>query len=343
VTLVAPSVLAQAPAAKPAPANPPATGPSAPAAAPVPAAAPAAPAEPFKKPLAETLTGMAKAEYEAGRLLYGDGDYAGAALKFQRAYEESKDPRLLWNTAAAEKNLRHYAKVVELVERYVAEGGTRLKPEDRAEADALLATVRAFISTVTLDVQPEGATVFIDDVAVGVSPMRAPILVDMGERRIRVSKAGFQDFNATQSLQGGAPFSLMVALQPAVHQGRLRVVASPGETISVDGKPVGTGEWEGVLPSGIHSVTVTAAGKRTYQSDVAVTDDQTQSIRVALESEAPANAASDKGGMTWLWIAGGAVLATGLGVGAYFAFKPDDKDPIPGTLGTVELPLGARF
>ena len=113
---------------------------------------------PFKKPLAETLTGMARAEYEAGRLLYVDGDYAGAALKFQRAYEESKDPRLLWNTAAAEKNLRHYAKVVELVERYVAEGGTRLKPEDRAEADALLVTVRAFISTVTLDVQPEGAT-----------------------------------------------------------------------------------------------------------------------------------------------------------------------------------------
>jgi hypothetical protein len=331
-TLVAPSVLAQAPGAAPSAAP----APSAPAPA-------AAPPEPFKKPLAETLTGMARAEYEAGRLLYGDGDYAGAALKFQRAYEESKDPRLLWNMAAAEKNLRRYAKVVELVERYVAEGGTRLKPEDRVEAEALLTTVRAFISTVTLDVQPEGAAIFVDDVQVGVSPMRAPILVDMGEHRIRVSKAGFQDFNATQSLQGGAPFSLMVALQPALHQGRLRIVASPGETISVDGKQVGTGEWEGVLPSGIHSVTVTAAGKRTYQSDVAVQDDQTQSLRVALEAEGPAAGSDKGGGMTWLWIAGGAVLATGLGVGAYFAFRPDDKEPVQGTLGTVELPLGARF
>ena len=275
-------------------------------------------------------------------MLYADGDYAGAALKFQRAYDESKDPRLLWNTAAAEKNLRHYAKVVELVERYVTESGTRLKPEDRAEADALLATVRAFIATVTLDVQPEGAAVFVDDVQVGVSPMRAPVLIDMGERRIRVSKQGYQDFAATQSLQGGAPFSLMVALQPAVHQGRLRVVAGPGETINIDGKPVGSGEWEGVLPSGIHSVTVTAAGKRTYQSNVAIQDDQTQSVRVALESDTPA-ASKDKGGMTWLWIAGGAVLLRGLGVGAYFAFRPEDKEPVPGTLGTVELPLGGRF
>jgi hypothetical protein len=285
---------------------------------------------------------MARAEYEAGRLLYGDGDYAGAALKFQRAYEESKDPRLLWNTAAAEKNLRHYAKVVELVERYVVEAGTRLKPEDRAEADALLTTVRAFISTVTIEVQPDGADVFVDDAKVGVSPMKAPVLVDMGERRIRVAKEGFQEFTSVQSLQGVAPFSLTVALQPVVHQGRLHVVASPGETISIDGKQVGSGTWEGLLPSGIHTVTVTAAGKRTYQSDVAVQDNQTQSLRVALESATPA-AAEDKGNLTWLWIAGGAVLATGLGVGAYFAFKPDDEEPVAGTLGTVELPLGARF
>jgi hypothetical protein len=297
---------------------------------------------PFKKPLAETLTGMARAEYEAGRLLYMDGDYAGAALKFQLAYEASKDPRLLWNTAAAEKNLRHYAKVVELVERYVAEAGPRLKPEDRAEADALLTTVRAFISTVTLDVQPEGSAVFIDDVQVGVSPMK-PLLVDMGEHRVRVTKQGYQDFTTTQSLQGGAPFSLTVALQPVVHQGRLHVIASPGETISIDGKVVGTGQWEGVLPSGIHTVAVSAAGKRTYQSDVAVQDDQSQAVRVTLESAAPP-AQKDKGmGTTWIWIAGGTVLAAGLGVGAYFAFQPEDEPPVKGSLGTVELPLLGRF
>ncbi len=354
LTLAAPSVLAQAPAPKPstpakapaaAPSSPPASASPAPSGTTAPATPPAstAPQEPFKKPLAETLTGNAKAEYEAGRLLYSDGDYAGASLKFQRAYDESKDPRLLWNMAAAEKNLRHYSKVVELVERYVAEGGSRLKPEDIAEADALLATVRAFISTVTLDVQPEGAAVFVDDVQVGVSPLAKPVLIDMGEHRIRVSKEGFTDFTATQSLQGGAPFSLMVALQAVVHQGRLRIVASPGETISVDGKQVGTGEWEGVLPSGIHNVTVSAAGKRNYQSDVAIQDNQTQSVRVTLESAAPAAAAQDKGSMTWLWIAGGAVLATGLGVGAYFVFKPEDEEPVPGSLGTVELPLRTRF
>ena len=72
---------------------------------------PAAESPPPPPSLSESLSGAAKAEYDAGKLLYQDGDYAGAQLKFRAAYETSKDPRLLWNMAAAEKNLRHYAQV----------------------------------------------------------------------------------------------------------------------------------------------------------------------------------------------------------------------------------------
>src|SRR6186713_3117351 len=75
-------------------------------------AAPAAPAEPPaaepsapQLPLAESLTGDAKGEYESGKLLFEHGDYAAAAVKFQHAYDLAKDPRLLWNVAAAEKQL----------------------------------------------------------------------------------------------------------------------------------------------------------------------------------------------------------------------------------------------
>src|SRR5690348_11091354 len=66
----------------------------------------ATPSEPSAQlPLAESLTGEAKAEYESGKLLFEHGDFAAAAVKFQHAYEVGKDPRLLWNVAAAEKQL----------------------------------------------------------------------------------------------------------------------------------------------------------------------------------------------------------------------------------------------
>ena len=61
-------------------------------------------------PIVQLLTGDAKRDYESARLLYDNGDYAGASVKFQSAYELSRaqnskwegDPRLLWNAAPGE-------------------------------------------------------------------------------------------------------------------------------------------------------------------------------------------------------------------------------------------------
>ena len=70
-------------------------------------AAPAAPAAPAIKPLVETLTGESRTEYQAGKVLFDDGDYATALQKFKNAQSKQPDPRLLYNMASAEKSLRH--------------------------------------------------------------------------------------------------------------------------------------------------------------------------------------------------------------------------------------------
>src|SRR6187399_1311780 len=75
------------------------------------AAPPRAPAADEPRSLSDVLTGEAKTHYDIARILYRDGDHAGALAKFRRAYEISHDVRLLWNMAACEKNLRHYVKV----------------------------------------------------------------------------------------------------------------------------------------------------------------------------------------------------------------------------------------
>ena len=299
-------------------------------------------------PLSQSLSGMARAEYEAAKILYADGDFAGASLKFQRAYDESKDPRLLWNQAAAEKNLRRYVKVSELVERYVQESGDKLTQADRAEAQALLDTVKAFIAEVTFTVAPDGARVLVDDAEVGTSPLSKPVRLEMGERRLRVEKEGFVPYSTSRSFDGGSTATVDVKLEVERHEGRLQVTASPGDAIRVDGKAVGTGTYQGTLPSGLHRVEVSAPGKRTYTSDVMVQDNQSSSMSVALESviltPPPAEPEKDRGGSsTWIWISSGVLLAAGLGVGAYFLFKePEDelKDPVSGSLNPGVVSLG---
>jgi hypothetical protein len=324
LTLVAAQVGAQA-------------APTAPAA---PAATPTDPANP-PAPLSDALRGEAKESYEAGKLLYGDGDYAGAELKFQRAYELSHDPRLLWNMLVAEKNLRRYAHVEELIHRYLESGGAALSDSDRADAQALLEAIGPFIASVTLTANQPEARVFVDDAEVGRTPLAKPLRVDMGSRKLRVVKPGFKEFTLTQTFSGGAAASVDAALVPDIHEGRLRVSAGPGDGIRIDTRLLGFGEWEGKLPSGVHAVEVSAEGKETWRADSMVTDDQLTTVLVSLQDK------PKTGGMagvpTWIWITGGTLLAAGLGTGAYFLFRPEDKGPpapTPGSLGTVELPFG---
>jgi tetratricopeptide (TPR) repeat protein len=155
--------------------------------------------------LADSLSGSAKDDYEAGKLLFSDGDYAGAALKFERAHAASKDPRLLWNQAAAEKNLRRYARAEALLRRYLDEGGELSSEAERAEAAALIDAIQDFIAEVRLQVSEPGAEVFVDDVSVGASPLPAPLRLDMGKRQIRVKKPGFRDAVQELELAGARP------------------------------------------------------------------------------------------------------------------------------------------
>jgi tetratricopeptide (TPR) repeat protein len=69
-------------------------------------------------PLAETLVGDAKQDYDAGKSLFEAGDYAGALSKFQSASRASGDPRLFWNQAVCERAMQHYARAIALVHRY---------------------------------------------------------------------------------------------------------------------------------------------------------------------------------------------------------------------------------
>jgi hypothetical protein len=293
---------------------------------------PAASAQPA---LSETLQGEAKEDYLAARILFNDEDYTGALVKFQRAYERAGDPRLLWNMAACEKNLRHYAAVLRLLERYEREGSAYMSPGHRAEFTDVLKTVRLLVSRVQIQVDPDGAQVFLDDVLVGTSPLAEPVLVDLGLRKIRIHKAGYKDHLITRNFPDASEVIFRLSLQLELHQGALAVTAGDDDAIRVDGVVMGQKTWHGVLPSGEHTVRVTAPGKRPYERQVFIEDDRTRNLYVTLESE-PGSGVSPL-----LWVGVGLVAASGIAVASYFAFRPDSSAAsgsyTMGTWDTVDL------
>ena len=299
------------------------------------AAASADPAPvPSPAPLSESLTGLAKAHYDAAVVLFEDGDARGAQLKFRAAHEVSHDPRLLWNMAVCEKQQRHYAKMMQLIDRYLADGGSFLTDMERAEATAVLETLQPFVARLTIEANEAGATAYVDGELVGQTPL-GELLVDMGSRKIRVTKEGFKDWKATRQVSGGSRVSVVVKLEAERHVGVLRIVTDINGNIRVDGEPVGRGRWQGELDSGTHGVDVSSPGMELYQADVLVQDDQVTTVRVNLKP-LPKGGEAKRKVPPWLWIAGSAVLAAGLGTGGYFLARPHEPDDIPPVAGTMD-------
>src|SRR5689334_22269596 len=147
----------------------------------------ASPAAARTVPLAESLTGPAKEAYDSAKVLLNNHDWAGAYTKFQQAYDLSKDPRLLFNMAVCARDMRQYARTEQLLVRYEHEAGANLSSEEKAQVDAALATVRALVARVKLDVSEEGASVAVDGNPAGTTPLPAPLVVDLGKHTLSVN------------------------------------------------------------------------------------------------------------------------------------------------------------
>jgi hypothetical protein len=282
----------------------------------------------------ETLTGPAKQDYESGRALFDKGDYTRALVKFRSAYTASGDPRLLWNAAACEAKRFRYGKAMALVHRYLDSGSPLITPKDIERAKAFLKAAEPMTVALHVKSNEPGAQAYLDGEPLGATPLRSGTRVDPGSHEIVVKKEGFTDYSERVMI-GSADRTVNAELSPIEREGRLVVRAGTGDAIMLDGRFVGMGTWQGSVPSGPHTLRVTAPDKRPFESQLVSRDGETRTVEVTLDP------AVDSAGLpSWLWIAGGAVLAAGAATAGYFLFKPSEEPPGPkGSIATVELPL----
>jgi hypothetical protein len=280
---------------------------------------------PSARPLGDTLTGEAKKAFDGGILLHRDGDFAGALIKFRQAYALSNDGRLLWNMASCEKSLRHYAKAIAFLTRFSEDSS--VGDADKKSALALVGTMRGFVARLSVAVSVDGARIAVDDEDEGTSPLAREILVDLGPHRLRVEKDGFTPFVQSREFEGGTAVRVDVALEALKHLGRLVVSAGQGDTIALDGDPVGKSSWEGTAAAGEHIVRVTAPGAQPFVLTVVLRDDETRHVMATLDRK-------EGGSNAWIWITCAAAVVAGGAVGGYFLFKPKDTQSPP-TTGTI--------
>lgn len=251
------------------------------------AAPPAAPAK--KGSIHDELTGEAQSSWDRGLELFARQRWDSAEAEFQRAYDLSKNPRVLFNVGACEKALSHYTKAIDIFKRELAEGGGKLTPEDETRLRDNISGLGDFVSTLMVDVSEPDATIVVDDETVGKSPLQKPVDVNIGRRKVVVQKPGFAQASENITVLGKTPAKLSFKLEPLVKTSviEVNVQGAPSAIIKVDGKEVGTSPYKGrlTITNDPHVVSAEAPGFVPVSQPVTLKEGEPTTLTLALSKE----------------------------------------------------------
>jgi formylglycine-generating enzyme required for sulfatase activity len=154
-------------------------------------------------------------------------------------------------------------------------------------AAALPVTLDLLPGLLTVNTQGEPAELLVDGVA--VAPVPGEVEVAAGTREIIVRAPRRVDSVSRIEIEGGGRRqTLDVQLQPAT--GWLVLDTLPAAaSVSIDGKTLGNAPQKLELDSGLHKLAITAAGWRSWNSEIAIIAGQTLDLgRIDLKLPAPA-------------------------------------------------------
>lgn len=140
----------------------------------------AARAQRAQKPAAEHFTRAVA--------LFNEGDLRASLVEFQKAYELSPNPSVLYNIGQVHYQLQEYAAALRALTRFLADASP--SAPNRMDAETTVETLRSRVGQIWIKTNVEGADLAVDDEVVGRSPLATPVIVSIGRRRVSAMPAG---------------------------------------------------------------------------------------------------------------------------------------------------------
>ena len=220
---------------------------------------------------ADNVEDEARVQFQQGVELYKDGRSDQAAVAFGRAYELKPSFKILYNIAQTENELGHFSAALQAYARYLADGGTEV-PRDRVgQVQAEIQRLKALVGSIAIVCGIEGATVVVDRVERGRTPLGGSVFVDLGTHDVEVEKDGAKLLYRQVKVAGGETVTLEVAASGPAGGGGVepklgeKPVAGYSHGAKEKAKPseAGRGErprvWTWVA-GGVGAATLVAAG-----------------------------------------------------------------------------------
>jgi hypothetical protein len=222
--------------------------------------------------------------------LLDEGDDAAAAAELRRVYAIAPHPRVLYNLGLAYAALNRPVDAIAALDRLLAAPGAlpaahlRRAQQVRAEQAGRVATLE-----LTTNVP---ATIEIDGVEAGRTPLAAPLAVAAGTRLVSAVSSGYLPARREITVAGQTHERLALDLAPSERRlAHLDVLtALPDADVLVDGQRVGRTPLPGslALVPGHRVVELRRAGYQPARRELTLDDGATGELSFALAEDAAA-------------------------------------------------------
>lgn len=198
----------------------------------------------------------ARERFDRALELYREGDYTLALVELRRAYELTDNYRVLYNIGQVSIQLGNYAVARAALEEYLVRAGPEASVAQRNAVARDLRLLLQRTGFLSINVNVPGARVLVNDVLVGNTPLRKPLLVNAGFHRIVVKHPDYLPEAQQVTLAGGDQEVLSIKLQQT-EPTKLRGAAAGG----FDALLVGAWVTTGALAAGAIFTGVMGIGK----------------------------------------------------------------------------------
>jgi tetratricopeptide (TPR) repeat protein len=210
----------------------------------------AAPDEPSERSIEE-----ARSRFQKGVQLYREGSFEGALAEFRRAYQLAPSYRILFNVGQVQFELHDYVEALKAFRQYLAEGGDEIPADRRTQVEADIQKLEGRVAYLDVTTNVEGAQITVDEVPVGISPLRGAVIVNSGPRRVAISKAGRPTTARNVTVAGGDRVKIALDMTDAApRQAGDATAKRQAVRVEAASEPNRTGVWIGVVTTGVFAV-----------------------------------------------------------------------------------------
>jgi hypothetical protein len=217
------------------------------------------------------ISEQARTHFQAGVNFLQDPDgarYEEAYREFSAAYRASPSWKILGNLGIAAMKLERDGEAIDAFEKYLAGGASTLAPDERAQFERDLNTLKASVVRLTIEVNVPGATVIDERLPVTGSAVRntytpsngkLEIGVKPGHHKIVARLSGYEEGVWELEAVSGVAQSHSFVLAPA------RTAAAGGQPgpmapTTASDRPTPTGVYVGLVATGAFAVGAGVVG-----------------------------------------------------------------------------------